>query len=96
MNIKTESAFLAALGTFSNYPKVFICADGGILCECCAQKEKSIILENIALRSVANGAAGDWLVIGVQLQEEPTDEDCDNCGEPIYPSDEPANETEEG
>ena len=70
MKIKTADDFDKALSCFAPYAKVFVCADGGSLCEECATKEKEIILENIALGSVRNGADIDWLVIGVVVLEE--------------------------
>jgi hypothetical protein len=85
MRIRTVSDFEKALSDFTPYVKVFLCADGGSLCEACARKEKEIILENTALGSRANGAAADWLVRGVDVLEEHNGETCDHCSKEIYP-----------
>ena len=93
MKIKTVDDFEKALSGFTPYAKVFLCADGGSLCEECATKEKEIILENIALGSVRNGADIDWLVIGVVVLEEHDGEICEHCSREIFPDE--TDETDE-
>ena len=77
---RDENGNLPAFAWPGGYPIFYLCADGGILCPECANKESAI---KEAEENPAYPDFDQWRIVASDINWEDPDLTCDNCSQRI-------------